>query len=184
MRRVQLAEREGVSHPAVSKHLNVNSEEKSPCRNPGVFAARALFRYAPNTMKATGTYTVKKWKEDTLQLLSPNTKTTKATVEYAFVGDIQGTGTMEYLMFYHRFDDKDPHAATASYLGQMVFAGTIKGQEGTFVLEDHGTFEAGGAMSKLKVIEGSGTGALEKIKGTGGYHADKSGFKIELDCEF
>ncbi len=35
-------------------------------------------------------------------------KSTRATVEYALSGDIEGTANDEYLMFYKSFDSKDP----------------------------------------------------------------------------
>jgi hypothetical protein len=135
-------------------------------------------------VKVTAPYSVKKWTENTIQVLSLKTKTTKASVEYGFEGDLNGTGAVEYLMYYSSFDEKDPHASTATYVGMITFTGTINGKSGTFVMEDHGAFEGGAAISQLKIIDGSGTGGLAKIKGTGSYHADKKGFQLTLDCEF
>ena len=57
-------------------------------------------------MKATGTYKVTKWDEQTLQDLSPGTKTTRASVVYTITGEIDGTARVEYLMFYRHFDEK------------------------------------------------------------------------------
>jgi hypothetical protein len=65
----------------------------------------------------------------------------------------------------------------------MAFDGSIRGKEGRFVMEDHGAFENGAAISKLKILERSGEGALESIRGAGSYHADQNGLRIELDCE-
>ena len=94
-------------------------------------------------MKARGTYTVKKWEETSYQQISHEMKMTKASVEYAFSGEIEGKASVEYLMFYSRFDPKDQHKSAASYVGLIYFDGTLSGKSGTFVLEDNGTFEGG-----------------------------------------
>ena len=75
-------------------------------------------------MNAKGTYAVKKWEESTYQQLTPEKKMTKASVEYGFSGDIEGKGSVEYLMFYSHVDPKDQHNAAASYVGLILFEGT------------------------------------------------------------
>jgi hypothetical protein len=111
-------------------------------------------------------------------------KMTKASVVYELTGDLQGIASVEYLMFYRHFDPNDQHKASASYVGLILFDGTLKGKTGRFVFNDNGTFEAGSAKSSLKIAEGSGTDALKGISGTGTYQADKDGFHLELDYEF
>ena len=135
-------------------------------------------------MKAKGTYTVKKWEEVTYQQITPEMKTTKASVEYAFSGEIEGKASVEYLMFYSHFDPKDQHKSSASYVGLIYFSGTLLGKSGSFVLEDDGTFEGGAAKSALRIAKGSGTGQLEGIHGTGMYLANLEGYRIELDYNF
>lgn len=109
---------------------------------------------------------------------------TKASVEYGFTGEINGKGSVEYLMFYSHSDPKDPHNSSASYIGLIYFDGTLSGKSGTFVLEDNGTFEAGSAKSILRIAKNSGTGQLEGIQGNGSYLADQKGCQIELECDF
>lgn len=132
-------------------------------------------------MKAKGTYTVKQWNEATYDQISPVMKMTRASVEYAFTGEIVGTGSVEYLMFYRHFDEKDQHASSASYAGLIRFSGTLAGREGTFIMKDDGAFEGGTAASALQICEGSGTGSLAGITGTGMYRADKSGYRCEIE---
>lgn len=132
-------------------------------------------------MKAVATYKVNKWEEHTYQEIPPGMKMTKASVEYGFSGDLDGAGRMEYLMFYSWYDPKDPHKAKASYVGLIGFEGKLAGKRGTFALIDNGKFEGGSADSTLVIAEGSGTGALKGIQGTGFYRANQEGFRLELD---
>lgn len=134
-------------------------------------------------MKATATFSVKKWEEKTLHQISPDKKTTKASVEYELQGDLQGKAAVEYLMFYSHADENDQHNSAATYIGLMRFEGKLDGRAGSFVMKDEGTFEGGSADSTLRILEGSGTGELECIKGTGMYRANKDGFQFELEYE-
>ena len=132
-------------------------------------------------MKAQGTYSVKKWEETTYEQISPEMKLTKASVEYSLSGEIEGKGSVEYLMFYRHFDAADQHQSSASYIGLFRFDGMVAGKPGSFVMKDNGTFEAGSAVSALQIGEGSGTGSLAGITGTASYRADREGCHFELD---
>jgi hypothetical protein len=134
-------------------------------------------------MRAEGTYTVKKWEENMYEQISPERKMTKASVEYGFSGAIDGKGSVEYLMFYSHFDPKDQHNSSASYVGLIRFDGKLAGRSGSFVMKDTGTFEGGTANATLQIAEGSGTGALRGITGTGAYRADREGSRLELDYD-
>jgi Protein of unknown function (DUF3224) len=135
-------------------------------------------------MKATGTYAVKKWEESTYQQLTSEKKMTKASVEYGFTGEIEGKGSVEYLMFYAHFDQKDQHKSSASYVGLIYFDGILSGKSGSCVLEDNGAFEGGAAQSTLRIANGSGTGQLVGIHGHGTYLANQDGCHIELEYDF
>jgi hypothetical protein len=132
-------------------------------------------------MKANTTYSVKKWEEKTLQEFSPGVKTTKASVEYALTGGIEGSASVEYLMFYKQFNPDNQHESTAVYVGLIVFHGSVAGKKGSFVMEDNGSFENGTAKSALRIINSSGSGELKQISGTGSYSADKKGIQFELE---
>jgi Protein of unknown function (DUF3224) len=132
-------------------------------------------------MKAKGTGIVKHWEEKTHEQISPHMKMTKASVEYAFEGEINGKALVEYLMFYRYVDPEDQHKSSATYVGLMAFSGKLSGKEGSFVLEDTGTFDSGTAVSTLRIISGSGLGELNQITGTGNYRANQAGHLIELD---
>jgi len=123
-------------------------------------------------MKAKGTYAVKKWEENPYEQISSEMKMTKASIEYLMSGEINGKALVEYLMF---------HKSSALYIGLIRFVGNVQGKEGSFVIEDHGTFENGAASSTLQIISGSGMGELKGIQGTGRYSATRDGAQIELD---
>ena len=132
-------------------------------------------------MKAKSQYSVEKWDEKTYEEVSPQMKLTRSSVVYGFKGDLVGTAAVEYLMFYTHTDPTDQHKSTATYSGMMHFKGALAGNDGSFAMLDEGRFENGAAISQLKIIAGSGQGALKKIAGQGSYHADKEGFFLELD---
>jgi hypothetical protein len=48
-------------------------------------------------------------------------------------------------------------------------------------MKDDGRFEAGIADSSLTILEGSGTGDLKRITGTGMYRASKEGARMEVE---
>ncbi len=132
-------------------------------------------------MKAKGTYGVKKWEENVYEQISAEMKMTKASVEYTMSGEINGKSLVEYLMFYKYYNANDQHKSSAIYIGIMRFIGSMLGKEGSFAIEDHGTFENGEANSTLQIIAGSGMGELKSIQGTGRYSANQDGAQIELN---
>ena len=109
---------------------------------------------------ASGTFTVAAWDENTYEELDGNAKLTKASVKFAMSGDITGDATWDAVMCY-RPD------GTAVYTGIQRVQGQLAGAEGSFVVLADGEFVAGEARSRWQVIEGSGTGGLTGLTGTG-----------------
>jgi hypothetical protein len=132
-------------------------------------------------MKLTGVFTPTKWDEKTYEVVEDRMKATKASVESAFSGDIEGKANIEYLMFYRSVDATDAHKSVASYVGLITIVGRLKGKGGSFAMIDNGRYENGAANSTLAIVAGSGTGELSQIAGTGSYRADQSGCTWELD---
>jgi hypothetical protein len=112
------------------------------------------------TARAEGTFTVTSWAEDTYQELAGKAKLTKATVGYRLSGDIEGDATWAAVMFYR--DD-----GTAEFTGLQHLTGQIAGRAGSCVMVSDGTFSDGEARGTWRVIEGSGTGALAGLRGSG-----------------
>jgi hypothetical protein len=110
--------------------------------------------------QATGTFTVSSWDENTYEELDGGGKLTKATVTFAFSGDLEGQGQWDAVMCYR--DD-----GTATFTGYQRTTGTLGGRTGTFVLRADGTFENGEAKSIWQVVDGSAIGDLRGLTGTG-----------------
>ncbi len=136
-------------------------------------------------MTARGAFTPTKWDEKTIDQISPTKKITKASVVLNFgkAGEIAGTATVEWLMFYKHADEKDQHNSSATFVGLMSFDGTLRGKRGSFVLEDHGTFENGQLNASLSILEGSGTGELGRIAGTAKYSSSTGNVSFEIEYD-
>lgn len=132
-------------------------------------------------MKATGEFTVTQWNEARAEGFGASVNVSRVSVRYQADGAINGKFTVEYLMYYTRTDDANPHGAEASYSGYMEFIGSIDGKSGSFALEERGTYGASGPSSRLSIIPDSGTGDLSSIGGTGMYNADDGKMVMELD---
>jgi Protein of unknown function (DUF3224) len=110
--------------------------------------------------QATGTFTVAGWDESTYEELGNGGKLTKAHVAFGFAGDLEGQGGWEALMCYQA-------DGSASFTGFQQTVGKLGGLEGSFVLRADGTFENGEARTIWAVVDGSATGALHGLRGTG-----------------
>jgi len=127
---------------------------------------------------ATATFEVKSWDEKPYDEMDGGPKLTRASITKSFTGDIEGEGTLEYLMIYR--DD-----GSASFVGLERIVGRVGDRSGSFVLQHSGTFEGGVAKATLSVVPGSGTGDLRGLRGEGRFaaaHADS--YPITLDYDF
>ncbi len=127
---------------------------------------------------ATATFQVKSWDEKPYDEVEGGPKLTRASVAKVFSGDIEGEGTVEYLMI-HRDD------GSANFVGLERVVGRVGDRSGSFVLQHTGTFEGGTAKADWFVVPGSGTGDLQGLRGEGGFasgHAES--FPITLDYDF
>lgn len=109
---------------------------------------------------ATGAFTVSSWDENTYEELDGGGKLTKATVGFAFTGDLEAQGQWDAVMCYR--DD-----GTASFTGYQRTTGTLGGRTGSFVVRGDGTYSDGEARTTWQVEAGSGTGELRGLSGSG-----------------
>lgn len=112
------------------------------------------------TEQATGMFTVSGWDESTYEDLDGGGKLTKAHVTFGFEGDLEGQGGWEAVMCYRE-------DGTAAFTGFQRTIGKLAGRAGSFVLRADGTFENGEARTSWQVVEGSATGDLRGLRGTG-----------------
>ena len=110
--------------------------------------------------RATGSFTVKSWDENTFQELDEGAKLTKASVAFAFEGDLAADASWDAVRYY-RPD------GTAAYSGIQRVVGELGGAAGSFVVQADGEYADGEARSRWEVIRGSGTGELAGLSGTG-----------------
>jgi Protein of unknown function (DUF3224) len=115
--------------------------------------------------KAKGTFEVGSWDESTVLEANGGPKITQAKVSMSFEGDVEGEGTVEWLMGY------DGDEKTAAFVGLERVVGKIGARSGSFVLQHVGSFDGTLATSKLSVVPGSGTGELDGLRGTGSFEA-------------
>src|SRR5215213_9799376 len=109
-------------------------------------------------MLATSTFALQRWEEKPYDEADGAPKLARASVLYAFEGELVGEGRLEYLMTY--LPD-----ATAVFVGYQRFVGRIGTREGTFIFRHGGRFANGVASDTWTVVEESGTGALSGIRG-------------------
>jgi|SRR6266498_1118831 hypothetical protein len=103
---------------------------------------------------------IESWDEKPYRELDDGSKFSRADVALSGSDDGLKSATSESLLFY-RAD------GTSSYVTLMRLTGTLDGRSGSFVLEGHGTYDGTTARIETHVVEGSGTGELAGLRGTG-----------------
>ena len=130
------------------------------------------------TTQAHSTFEVKSWDEKTSSEADGHLKITHSVVTFAYSGDVEGEGAMQYLMLYR--DD-----GTAAVIGMERITGRLAGRSGSFVLQHHGGFADGVASGSFEVVEGSASGELAGLRGSGKAIARKDGStEFTLDYAF
>ncbi|MDH3216427.1 MAG: DUF3224 domain-containing protein [Candidatus Krumholzibacteria bacterium] len=125
---------------------------------------------------ASATFEVKHWDEKPFNEIDGGPKLTRVSVSKSFQGDIDGEGTLEYLMM-HRND------GTADFVGLERVTGRLGDLSGSFVLLHRGTFASGTAKATCVVVAGSGTGELAGLRGEGFFEAKSRQAPITLDYD-
>jgi Protein of unknown function (DUF3224) len=127
--------------------------------------------------RATASFKIEGWDEETYADVEGGRKLSRASVKQAISGDIEGEGSVEWLMCYR--PDK-----TADFVGLQRIEGRLGDRSGSFVLlQTDGTFDGAVASGELAVVPGSGTGDLEGISGKGDFRAPH-GEPAQLTLEY
>jgi Protein of unknown function (DUF3224) len=129
--------------------------------------------------RLTGIFKIEGWDESAYSDEEDGRKLTQASVKQSFSGDIEGEGSVEWLMCY-RPDQ------TAEFVGLQRIDGRLGGRSGSFVLlQTDGSFDGTEAKGQLSVVPGSGTGELSGLRGQGRFSAPRaSEASMTLDCDF
>ena len=127
-------------------------------------------------MRATCTFKVESWDEQTLEDGTQGRRSTHAVVRQSVSGDVTGAGRADWLMFY-RPD------GTADYVGLQRVEGRFGDGAGTFTCSSVGTFDGKTAEGTLSVLDGSGTGDLAGATGAATFrapHGEAATVRFEL----
>ena len=110
--------------------------------------------------KATGSFKVLSGGEEAYDKLETGVRLTHASGAQAFSGDIEGDGSVHWLMLYR--PDK-----TAHMVGLQRITGTIGGRRGSCILAAEGDHDGSGSRIALTVVRDTGTDELAGIVGAG-----------------
>ncbi|HZW87820.1 MAG TPA: DUF3224 domain-containing protein [Myxococcaceae bacterium] len=108
--------------------------------------------------QARASFEIKSWDEKPYAEIEGASRLTRASVAKVYKGDLEGAGTVEYLMVYG-------HDGSASFVGIERVIGRIGDRRGNFVFQHVGTFKDGVASSTWVVVPGSGAGDLQGLRG-------------------
>jgi hypothetical protein len=130
------------------------------------------------TTHAEATFTIDSWDENPWDERDGRPKMTRAEVRKSFEGDLEGKSELQYLMAY-RPD------GSADFVAIERIVGTLHGRRGSFILRHVGAFKGGAASGTWTIVEGSGTDALEGIRGESEFSIPKgeAAFPFALDYE-
>ncbi|MEV0123900.1 DUF3224 domain-containing protein [Streptomyces sp. NPDC050703] len=121
--------------------------------------------------RVTGTFTFTHWDERPVAGEDGGVRIARADVSNDFRGGIESTATScQYTIAYLG-------ESGGAYVGHEFIEGTLDGREGSFVIEQRGSFVADGIECAFTVLPGSGTGELAGLSGTGAFtahHGEKS----------
>ncbi len=124
---------------------------------------------------ATGTFEITDMGEDPYHEQAGEPKLARANGTQRFGGDIVGEGRVEWLACYLP-------SGSARLIGLQRIEGTIGGRTGSLVIEALSDHDGQASTGRWRVIEGSGTGELAPIRGTGGFEA--SGRTVSYHLEY
>ena len=126
--------------------------------------------------QVTGTFKVLGWEENSYDA-ADLPQLTHASVSEELQGGIEGEASIRYLLASH--EDR-----TASFIGLARVVGRIGEREGTFVMQDVGTFQNGVAKGRWTILSGTSTGDLEGIRGEGFFDTKDDNATYTLEVSF
>lgn len=134
------------------------------------------------SVRTTGQFSYAKWQESVVSPDGASPVLAHASVLNTFSGGVEAADTTcEYTIVYTT-------EQTGTFTGMELVSGCLDGREGSFVLEERGSFDADFTVRcAFEVVPGSGTGALIGLRGKGEFTSRKGEpsipytFSYELD---
>jgi hypothetical protein len=127
--------------------------------------------------KATGRFEIRSMGEDAYREVEGEPRLTRANGTQRFSGDIEGEGSVEWLVCYL------PDGA-ARFVGLQRVTGSIGDRAGSFVAEATADHDGKQSTGTWDVIAGSGTGELSGLTGGGTFEAaggSEASFSLEYE---
>lgn len=128
-------------------------------------------------MRVTATMEIRSWEEKPFHDIEGGPNLVLANVCQGYSGEVEGEGTLAYLMVY-REDGNVPSMA----LERVVCR--IGDRSGSFVLRHGGSYANNVARSTFEIVPGTGTGDLRGITGQGSFvweHEQPGAFSLDYD---
>ena len=112
---------------------------------------------------AAGTFEITEMHEEPVGGKDQEPRVTRAGGTQRFSGDIEGDGVVEWLACY--MDGK------GRLVGLQRIDGSLSGHNGAFVIEATSDHDGKQSAGTWRILEGSGSGELAGICGSGGFEA-------------
>ncbi|HET9456656.1 MAG TPA: DUF3224 domain-containing protein [Candidatus Limnocylindrales bacterium] len=131
------------------------------------------------TTKLAGTFEVQSWTEEDWPGADHTVedgaavRLTHVVGTERFEGDIEGDGTVSWLMCYLP-------SGGARFVGLQRIEGWVGGRAGSLVLESSGDHDGAASRGTWSVVSGAGSGALEGVRG-GGRFVAPGGRRVEYE---
>lgn len=113
---------------------------------------------------ANGTFAIRSMGEDALREVEGGARLTRARGTQQFSGDIEGEGSVEWLMCY------SPDGS-ATFVGLQTISGAVGDRKGSIVVQAGGRHDGNESRGSWTVIPGSGTCGPSGLSGEGTFHA-------------
>jgi hypothetical protein len=107
---------------------------------------------------ATANFVIDRWDERVL-LEEPGIRLVHTSLSKTFQGDVQGSSVGEMIMAGAQHESR-------SYVGFERIVANLHDRQGSFVLHHDASMHRQGGSATWRVMEDSGTGELEGIRGT------------------
>ena len=116
--------------------------------------------------RATGRTDVNTYEPTAYDELADGPALFENRVDETFTGDIEGEGTVRVIQAARQ-------DGSGTFVGIERVRGTVAGRQGSFLLQINGTDRGTERNAEWFVIQGSGTGDLEGLRGKGGFTAQR-----------
>ncbi|MFI8855023.1 DUF3224 domain-containing protein [Streptomyces sp. 891-h] len=127
----------------------------------------------------TAVFTFSSWDEKSVTDADRSPRVAHAAIVNNYSGGIEAEGTTcQYVLTYGT-------ERSGSFCGMELLTGSVEGREGTFVIQQRGTFDEEGVIRcTFEVVPGSGTGDLAGLAGTGGFEVREGEKEVKVTFSY